>query len=63
MSTAPPRPRALIEVCDGDALVGGIYGVAIGRMFFGESMFSAETGGSKVALAALAGACATGAGR
>ena len=35
-------------------LVGGIYGVAIGRMFFGESMFSAESGGSKVALAALA---------
>ena len=39
---------------DGDALVGGIYGVAIGRMFFGESMFSAASGGSKVALAALA---------
>ncbi len=36
------------------ALVGGIYGVAIGRMFFGESMFSGESGGSKVALAALA---------
>ena len=35
-------------------LVGGIYGVAIGRMFFGESMFSARSGGSKVALAALA---------
>ncbi|MEJ1095323.1 MULTISPECIES: leucyl/phenylalanyl-tRNA--protein transferase [unclassified Pseudoxanthomonas] len=35
-------------------LVGGIYGVAIGRMFFGESMFSAVSGGSKVALAALA---------
>jgi leucyl/phenylalanyl-tRNA---protein transferase len=42
------------EVFDGDRLVGGIYGVAIGRMFFGESMFSAESGGSKVALAALA---------
>jgi leucyl/phenylalanyl-tRNA--protein transferase len=35
-------------------LVGGIYGVALGRMFFGESMFSAESGGSKLALAALA---------
>ena len=35
-------------------LVGGIYGVAIGRMFFGESMYSGESGGSKVALAALA---------
>ena len=34
-------------------LVGGIYGVAIGRMFFGESMFSAETNGSKVALIGL----------
>ena len=43
-----------IEVFAGDRLVGGIYGVAIGRMFFGESMFSAESGGSKVALAALA---------
>ena len=37
----------------GERLVGGIYGVAIGRMFFGESMFSGESGGSKVALAAL----------
>jgi leucyl/phenylalanyl-tRNA--protein transferase len=43
-----------VEVFDGDQLVGGIYGVAIGRMFFGESMFSAATGGSKVALAGLA---------
>ena len=34
-------------------LVGGIYGVAIGRMFFGESMFSRATNGSKVALIAL----------
>lgn len=39
---------------DGDRLVGGIYGVAIGRMFFGESMVSLVTGGSKAALAALA---------
>ncbi|HYM85421.1 MAG TPA: leucyl/phenylalanyl-tRNA--protein transferase [Pseudoxanthomonas sp.] len=43
-----------VEVFDEDRLVGGIYGVAIGRMFFGESMFSAESGASKVALAALA---------
>lgn len=42
------------EVFDGEHLVGGIYGVAVGRMFFGESMFSAQSGGSKVALAALA---------
>ena len=34
-------------------LVGGIYGVAIGRMFFGESMFSRASNGSKVALLAL----------
>ena len=43
-----------VEVFDGAELVGGIYGVAIGRMFFGESMFSCRSGGSKVALAALA---------
>ncbi|AKC88019.1 leucyl/phenylalanyl-tRNA--protein transferase [Pseudoxanthomonas suwonensis] len=44
-----------VEVFDEDGgLAGGIYGVAIGRMFFGESMFSARSGGSKVALAALA---------
>ncbi|HET8819461.1 MAG TPA: leucyl/phenylalanyl-tRNA--protein transferase [Xanthomonadaceae bacterium] len=43
-----------IEVVDGDRLAGGLYGVAIGRMFFAESMFSDNTGGSKVALAALA---------
>jgi len=43
-----------VEVFAGNRLVGGIYGVAVGRMFFGESMFSAESGGSKVALASLA---------
>jgi leucyl/phenylalanyl-tRNA--protein transferase len=43
-----------VEVFDSERLVGGIYGVAIGRMFFGESMFSAESGGSKIALAGLA---------
>ena len=42
-----------MEVYDDTALVGGIYGVAVGRMFFGESMFSARTNGSKVALIAL----------
>jgi len=43
-----------IEAFDADdRLVGGIYGVAIGRMFFGESMFSNATNGSKVALFAL----------
>lgn len=43
-----------VEVFDAGALVGGIYGIAVGRMFFGESMFSGSSGGSKVALAALA---------
>ncbi|MEN1940496.1 leucyl/phenylalanyl-tRNA--protein transferase [Luteimonas sp. MJ246] len=44
-----------IEVRDRQGrLVGGLYGVAVGRMFFGESMFSGASGGSKVALAALA---------
>jgi leucyl/phenylalanyl-tRNA--protein transferase len=42
-----------IEVWSEDVLVGGLYGVAVGRMFFAESMFSAESGGSKAALAAL----------
>ncbi|MFC5578086.1 leucyl/phenylalanyl-tRNA--protein transferase [Lysobacter niabensis] len=38
----------------GERLVGGLYGVSVGQMFFGESMFSTESGGSKVALVALA---------
>ena len=41
-----------LEVHDGAALIGGIYGIAIGRMFFGESMVSLASGGSKAALAA-----------
>jgi leucyl/phenylalanyl-tRNA--protein transferase len=43
-----------LEVWNGDALVGGTYGVAIGRMFSAESMFSRRTNASKVALVALA---------
>ena len=43
-----------VEIHDDGDLVGGIYGVAVGRMFFGESMFSRVSGGSKVALASLA---------
>lgn len=42
-----------VEVWDGTRLVGGIYGVAVGRMFCGESMFSAASGGSKAALLGL----------
>ena len=37
------------EAWSGDTLVGGLYGVAIGRVFFGESMFARETDASKVA--------------
>lgn len=43
-----------VEVWDGQRLVGGVYGVAIGKLFCGESMFSAESGGSKLALVSLA---------
>lgn len=42
-----------LEVWEDDALVGGVYGVAIGAAFFGESMFSRRTDASKVALAWL----------
>ena len=42
-----------VEVWSGSQLVGGLYGVAIGRMFFGESMFSRSSDASKVALAVL----------
>ncbi len=42
-----------IEVWDGDRLVGGLYGLALGRAFFGESMVSRATDASKVAIAAL----------
>jgi leucyl/phenylalanyl-tRNA--protein transferase len=38
-------------------LVGGLYGVNLGRMFFGESMFSHATDASKIALAALVAFC------
>jgi len=38
-------------------LVGGLYGVGLGRMFFGESMFSHATDASKIALAALVAFC------
>jgi leucyl/phenylalanyl-tRNA---protein transferase len=38
-------------------LVGGLYGVGIGRMFFGESMFSHASDASKIALAALVAFC------
>ncbi|MHB1215601.1 MAG: leucyl/phenylalanyl-tRNA--protein transferase [Thiobacillus sp.] len=43
-----------VETWHGDRLVGGLYGVAIGHMFYGESMFSREPDASKVALVRLA---------
>ena len=42
------------EAWRGDELAGGLYGVAMGRVFFGESMFSRASDASKVALAYLA---------
>lgn len=42
-----------LEVWEGDALVGGVYGVVLGAAFFGESMFSRRTNASKIALACL----------
>ena len=43
-----------LEVRDRGELVGGIYGVAIGRMFFGESMFSLKSNASKFGFITLA---------
>lgn len=42
-----------LEVWRENALIGGVYGVHLGAAFFGESMFSRATGGSKLALAYL----------
>lgn len=42
-----------IETWHADRLVGGLYGVCLGRVFFGESMFSTESDASKVALVRL----------
>lgn len=42
------------EAWNGDCLAGGIYGVALGSVFFGESMFYAENNASKAALVLLA---------
>lgn len=42
-----------VEIWDAGQLVGGLYGVALGKAFFGESMFSTARDASKVALCAL----------
>ena len=58
MRTAYGRMHALgfghsIEVFEGEALVGGLYGLAIGRVFFAESMFGLRSQASALALYAL----------
>jgi leucyl/phenylalanyl-tRNA--protein transferase len=42
-----------IEAWNDDELVGGLYGVALGKVFFGESMFHTQTNASRVVLAQL----------
>lgn len=42
-----------IEVYEENELVGGLYGLALGKIFYGESMFSLRTNASKVAMVAL----------
>ncbi|MDB5569957.1 MAG: aat [Hyphomicrobiales bacterium] len=49
-----------VEVYEGGELVGGLYGVAIGAAFFGESMFHRRTDASKVALVHLVARLRTG---
>ncbi|MFT4548631.1 MAG: leucyl/phenylalanyl-tRNA--protein transferase [Verrucomicrobiales bacterium] len=44
-----------IEAWEGDELVGGLYGVALGAAFFGESMFSRKSEASKLCLVHLVG--------
>jgi leucyl/phenylalanyl-tRNA--protein transferase len=45
---------ASVEVWEGEQLVGGLYGVTLGKVFFGESMFSLVPSASKLALIHLA---------
>lgn len=52
-----------VEVWQGSELVGGLYGVAMGPLFFGESMFSRTSDASKVALVHLVRAMRAGGGR
>lgn len=44
-----------VEIWRDDELVGGLYGLAIGKAFFGESMFSQESNASKIAMWTLCG--------
>ena len=47
-----------VEAWREGTLIGGLYGVALGGIFFGESMFARERDASKIALATLVGTCA-----
>lgn len=49
-----------VEVWDGPELVGGLYGIAMGEVFFGESMFSRISNASKLAFVRLVRALAAG---
>lgn len=44
-----------VECWDNEGLQGGLYGVSLGKVFFGESMFTRKTDASKIALVALVG--------
>ena len=46
-----------VEAWMGDELVGGLYGICLGSIFFGESMFSTESNASKVAFCSLVELC------
>ncbi len=62
----PPGPLTgahSVEVWDGDVLVGGLYGVLVGSVFCGESMFHRATDASKVALVELCSRLLEGGGR
>ncbi len=50
-----------VEVREDGQLVGGLYGIAIGKLFFGESMFSRRTDASKIAYVFLPNNCKNGA--
>ena len=68
MARAYARLHALgaahsVEVWQDETLVGGLYGIALGPVFFGESMFSRAPDASKVALACLARTMAAEGGR
>lgn len=50
---APPETAGSVNSTEGFVLVGGLYGVSLGRAFFGESMFARAADASKIAFASL----------